>query len=129
MAIGHGEKCWSLDEEQFNHEDLDEVIQLIVDLHGTIEPGHVVWFGTAIKPDAGDFVDADRVIDDMTDAAWDVAGEFAEDFPEVSAEARQELNELLEGWARKHCEVNFYTVTDVQPYTITQADINAANVS
>jgi uncharacterized protein YfdQ (DUF2303 family) len=127
MSVGDGEKCWSLDEEQFNYESLDELIQGIYDLHGSVEPGWVVSFGTAHKPDAADFVDADRVIDDMGDAASDVGGEFAEDFPSVSPEARKELNDFLEAWARKHCEVTFFTVDNVQKYTITQADIDAAD--
>jgi uncharacterized protein YfdQ (DUF2303 family) len=127
MTVSDDEKCWSLDEEQFNYGSLEEAIQGIYDLHGAVEPGHIVWFGTSHKPDAGDFVDADRVIDDMGDAAMDVGGEFAEDFPNVSPEARKELNDFLEAWARKHCEVTFFTVDNVQQYTITQADIDAAD--
>src|SRR5690606_6614993 len=46
--------------------------------------------------DPAEFVDSDSVIDSMADnAASSDLGEWADDFPNVSAEAKQELEDLL----------------------------------
>lgn len=124
MTVYNGEKCWSHNNEEFNYESLEELIQWLHD-DKALEVGRVVYFSIANKPDAGQFVSAESVIDNMASAAWDVGSEYAEDFPDVTPDARKELEEFLEAWARKHCEVNFFTVSGVQEYVITQADIDA----
>jgi hypothetical protein len=42
---------------------------------------------------------------------------------DVSAEAKQELNDLLKSWMEKHVTVNFYTVHDVREYVLTEEDL------
>ncbi len=56
----------------------------------------------------------------------DEAGEAAEDFPDVSKEARSELKRILAEWADKHCPVHFFPVVNAREYRLTQQDIEDA---
>lgn len=93
--------------------------------------GAVIARAIIERPPASQFVpDADGVIEAM---AEQVQGsdysEWADDFPEVSEEARKELETLLDpirAWADRHCSVSFFTVSGVKPYTVTADDIAAA---
>ena len=50
-------------------------------------------------------------------------GEWADDFPSVSAEAKQELEDLLDAWARKNCDCSFYRVKNIETFKITHEDL------
>ncbi|MFA4971558.1 MAG: hypothetical protein WC683_03015 [bacterium] len=50
------------------------------------------------------------IIEMMVECAGDEWGEIAEDWPEVSKEEEKELDDILEGWARKHCRISFFMV-------------------
>lgn len=51
-------------------------------------------------------------------------GEWADDFPTVSAEAKQELKGLLDAWARKNCDCTFYRVKNIETFTISAEDLD-----
>lgn len=113
------EAAWSHNNEDFNHDSLGDLL----DNHGDdLKPGDTVYVGDAERPTMGELCSADDVIETMADRANDIAGEYAEDFPDVTKEAKDELNALLVAWMEKHCNVNFYTVTNVKPYVLTAAD-------
>jgi len=69
--------------------------------------------------------DADDIIESMSRNADDAAGEFAEDFPSVSDEAKAELNALLKAWARKHVEVKFWVGTGDAEEIEPEEDLDA----
>lgn len=119
-----GEACWSIDGETYNHDSLSSVIADLIGRHG-FAAGATVYRGTANKPAASNFVDADIVIDSMRDRAGDEYSEWADDFPDVSEEGIAELDGFLNAWAEKHCEVTFYRVDDITEYVITEADVTA----
>lgn len=112
------EECWSVDEENFNARTLDDLI----DNHD-LKAGAVVFRAEAAYPAAKDLIGADDIIETMGERAYDLAGEYGEDYPSVSAEAKQELDDFLAAWISKHAAPTFYTVKNVQRYTITEADI------
>ncbi len=71
--------------------------------------GHSFFLDTAHQPDALDMVpSADDIIEDIGEYAVDTHGECAEDFPDVSDEAKAELAALLEAWSYKHLRVRFW---------------------
>lgn len=111
-------ECWSTDEEQFHSGTLGELLAN----HDKLAPGATVWRGIAVRPNNTHLCDANDVIDTMADRAGDFAGEHADDYPAVSEEARAELEQLLSDWIDKHAEPHFFQVSDVQAYTLTDAD-------
>ncbi len=112
-----GNTYWSRDGESFTASSLDELLELGDEL----KPGDVVEFGTAEYPGT-DFIGAGDCIELIGDRASDVGGEWAEDFPHVSDEARAELDAFLEQWQAKHCQPTFYSIVGAQEYTLTEAD-------
>jgi hypothetical protein len=117
-AMPAAEECWSVDEENYNARTLDELI----DNH-ELAAGAVVFRGEASHPAAKELIDVEVILETMGERAYDIAGEYGEDYPNVSDEAVQELSDFLVTWVSKHAAPTFYTVNNVQPYTITDADI------
>jgi len=110
-------ECWSHNNEDFNHETLGDLL----DLHD-MQPGDTVYVGESVRPEVKDFINTLDVIENMGERAYDIGGEYAEDFPDITKEAEQELESLLIAWAEKHCTINFWTVRNVKPYTLTAED-------
>jgi hypothetical protein len=116
---GSIELCWSTNEETFDCDSLEEVL----DSNDGLEVGSVVYFGEKKNVDASDLFFSDWVIDGMSEQAYEMVGEVAENYPNVSKEAREDLNALVEGWINKHCQPNFWQVLNVKKYEITEEDL------
>lgn len=114
---------WSRDEENFSYGSLQELLGT----HDDIEAGDTVYHGEGIAHDPAEWVGADDVTEQLSCRAYDACGEFAEDYPEVSREAKAELDELLAAWVRKHCTPTFYAIKNVREYEVTAEDIAEAN--
>lgn len=114
-------QCWSANGEDFNYQSLRELL----DSHD-LNAGDVVHVGEADHPETRQLIDAEDVIEQMTERAWDIAGEYAMEYPDVSKEAKDELERLLEAWITKHCPPEFFTVKNSVEYTLTTADVEAA---
>ena len=84
---------WSTDDETYNLDTLEEVIEYLLDDDPYSLVGVKVSYGTA-KPFGTDWIDADFVIDEISERAYDEAGEWAEDFPNIKPEAKKELEDL-----------------------------------
>jgi hypothetical protein len=68
-----------------------------------LEDGEVFFLWSGVEPSPARFVpDADDVIEQMGERAYEEIGEAAEDFPEATDEAKNELRDLLGAWAVKH---------------------------
>ncbi|SDF79586.1 MULTISPECIES: hypothetical protein [unclassified Duganella] len=117
-AAPTAEECWSVDEENFNARTLDDLIG-----NHDLEVGAVVFRAEAMHPEPKELIDVDDIIETMGERAYDIAGEYGEDYPDVSTNAVQELSEFLAGWITKHAPPTFYTVKNVQRYTVTEADV------
>lgn len=113
-------ECWSMDEELFRAESLNELVN---DHHDELEVGQTVWVADSVHPDPAGYIDVDYTLEQIGERAMDDCGEAAEDFPSVTAEARNELESLLKTWARKHCTVSFWQVKNVRPYVLTAEDL------
>lgn len=112
------ELCWSDNGEDYSFQTLGDLL----DCHDH-EVGDVVYVGESHRPAASEFVSTDDVIDAVRDRASEEHGHWAEDFADVSAEAEQELQALLEAWAEKHLCVTFWHVKNTRKHTITAEDL------
>ena len=114
-------ECWSHNEEDFNAQSLGE----LVDTH-ELAPGATVWVGEAVHPEPSSLFSTDWLIENMGEAAYDIAGEHAgEDYPNVSDEQVAELEALVVGWIAKCAPPTFWTVKNVRPYVLTAEDCGA----
>lgn len=118
---GNPQQSWSLDDEVYLHDSL----QSLIDAHNDVlTVGSTVWVGNVKRPVLSELCDAQDVIDGICDRAMDLAGEYADGYPAVSQEAKDELQQLLENWLSKHAgQPSFITVTDSREYVITANDM------
>jgi hypothetical protein len=114
------DQCWSVDECDFEYETLGDLL----DSNDELGVGDVVYVGTPVRHAPSTFIDdADNIIERMGERAYDEHGEFADDYPDVTDEAKAELTAFLVAWADKHCDVRFYGVEDIREYAITAEDL------
>ena len=112
------DETWSANEELFNCDSLGELL----DENDDLEVGATVWKGEKFPINTAGYVDASDIIEMLGERAYDDVGEFAEDWPDVPDEARQELDALLSEWISKHCTATFYRVRNVVEYKLTAED-------
>lgn len=118
QETGEPEETWSTNDEEYGYDSLDELLE-----DTEVAAGDVVYRGTKTRPDPADFIDVDTVLEHMGDTAYNYAGECAEDYTSsVTADGRAELKQLLQAWARKHAQPDFFLVEDAQKYTVTAED-------
>jgi len=95
-----------------------------LDQNKELSPGCECRRGEMHYADPAEFVDSDAVINSMADnASSSDLGEWADDFPSGSAEAKLELEELLDAWARKNCDCSFYRVKNIETFKIAHEDL------
>ena len=111
-------KCFSVNNEDFNYEDLESLIEC----NEQLRAGDIVWIADAMKPKHSDFVNVYNIIENMAEEAWDVVGEAAEDYGDVSKEAELELEAIVTAWAGKYCHITFFEVKNVREYILQEGD-------
>ena len=112
------EIVWSINEEIFQYDCLDDL--LASNKH--LEAGETIYFGVKIIPSTSQLCDADDIMDLLRDRGYDIAGELAEDFPDASKEDIAELDTFISSWIIRCTPPTFFTVGNIQKYTITEAD-------
>ena len=96
-----------------------------IDQNQELSPGDECKRGEMHYAYPAEFVDSDSVINFMSDnASSSDLGAWAEDFPSVSTEVKQKLEDLLSAWARKNCDCSFYRVKNIETFKITHEDLN-----
>lgn len=96
---------------------------VIAEARGSFANDSGFWIVEGTCPLVSEFTpDADWVIDDMSQRAYDQGhGEYSEDFPSVSDEAKAELDAFLGAWAEKYIKIDFW-IADGEPEWIPLAD-------
>ena len=112
MSEGKSDTVWSYadtkDAERLDG-DCKTRQEAIVEAHREYE-GREFWLYECRRCDVREFVpDPSDIIEIMRDRACDIAGDAAEDFPDVSDAAASELEGFLDAWAEKHCKAQFWT--------------------
>lgn len=91
--------------------------------------GTVIYRGTIHRKKASGYVpDADDIVQHMFDQASSDS-EYADNFPDITKDQEAEVDQLMEpvrAWFDRHCDVGFYEVHDIEPYTVTAEDVAAA---
>lgn len=119
------EYCYSWNGEDFKSGTFDSVKAALADAATDNDDEHThVHIGEVERPSNSQFFpDAGDVIEHMENQAYDYGSEYAVDYPDVSDEAKAELNEqlaaLLDTWCQKHgVSPNFYQVSGVKEYPV-----------
>jgi len=118
--------CYSLNNEDFTSGETGDALD---DLDGRaeLEVGRAYYLGVSVSPKPSRFFDFEDMIDRMQALAFDENGEHAEsylgshDLPDAK---RTELKAMIENWLDANVTPSFYKVTQVQRFTVTQADID-----
>lgn len=119
-ALPSTEECWSANEEDYNSTSLGELL----DRNDHLVVGDTVWRAEATAPGARELFDANDAMEMMRDRACDIAGEYGDDYPNVSDHDVAELNALIVAWIDRNAPPSFYTVTNPQPYILTADDLD-----
>lgn len=123
------EKVYSRDEEHYF--ELGDLIDMLEN-DGELLRGTVIYEGDQVQRTASHFLNsiADTIQEHLADQAYDEAGEFAEDWPDIPLDKRLELNELIGKWLDANVPVHFWTVRNVHQIELTDEWIaeNAATV-
>ncbi len=125
MTDKQTEYCYSWNGEDFSRGVFDSIPAALADAAGDNDEGlGTVHVGEVSRPCNSLFYpDADDVIDHMITQADDYAGEYASDYPDVSAEEKADLSKqleaLLDAWCQK-CGISptFYQVRNVKEYPL-----------
>lgn len=112
-------ECWSTNNEDFPANSLSELLSS----HDELRVGDTVYVGEPVKPKPSSFFDIEDFIEGIGNAAYDVGGEYADGYPDVTEGAKAELQSFVETWLETHCEVNFYQVFNAREYVITEEDL------
>lgn len=112
-------ECWSANNEEFCAGSLGDFLES----NDELVAGEAVYVADAVTPDPASYINVDDILEQMGERASDECGEWADDYPDVTAEARQTLTELLEHWARTHCKPSFWRVKNVREYVLTPGDL------
>lgn len=124
QAVAAPEKCWSVNNEEFNYLTLGDLL----DSNEELNAGDTIYVGEAKHPGARELCDADDVIETMGDRASDIAGEYADSYPDVTDEAKAELNAFLSSWIEKHASPGFYSVHNARPHILSADDFEPCEV-
>lgn len=114
---------WSNNDEEFNHDDLHELIS-----DKDLQAGDTVYAGEAVKhqPSAFAVRTALSVIDSMQDEAHNFADEWSAGFADCTKPQIDLLQGLIDAWADATLTVEFYGITGVQQYIVTAEDVEAS---
>lgn len=124
-STNHTEYCYSWNGEDFSSVTFDSIE---IALYGAADDNNGdhthVYIGTVNRPSNSQFFpDASDVIEHMGNQACDYAGEYADDYPNVSSDAESELNEqlvsLFDHWCKKHgVYPSFYQVDSIKEFPL-----------
>lgn len=119
------EKCYSLNDEEFNYSDIGEVIDMMDDpkVGDTYYEADCV----TLTPTEGlNGYTVDSILENMDELVYDQIGEcYDNQCSDVSDEAKAELLALLEAWANKHIDLSNYwkIVGKSRECTLTEEDL------
>lgn len=115
--------CYSANEEEFRYDSLGDLIdEMSGDPEGIV--GRTYYRGIATKHAASYYFNVERLLEDMAESAYDVAGEFSEDFTDLSDEKQEELRKLVSAWVDANMPVTFWSVSKTETLVVTQEDID-----
>ena len=121
------EKCWSVNGEEF----FDDWCRLIEELqdyeYDEIPIGTEYFEADKVDVKVGDYVSIHGImsmLEQFDNWVYEDVGEIADcNFYNVSKEAKEELQELIQTWAEKHVKLPYWKVQNVVEKVVTQEDL------
>lgn len=118
-------KCYSLDNEDFNYDDLGVLFDELEGSDGLIV-GRVYYEADCHTPTTDNALDVDSLLESADGQMYFLFGEtYDNEFSEASPDARAELQDLLKAWAAKHVSLERYWVIDgkSRELRVTEEDV------
>lgn len=123
-------KYYSINEEEFNLDGIDEVIDSLRD--NTPDSASIVgmkyWEADAIPYKHTDVISSHQVyylLENLDEQLGDEIMDFDPLYTEVSIEAKKELQAILLQWAEKHVTIRrYFKIRNVVEKTIQQEDLD-----
>lgn len=127
------EKCYSLIGQEQMHTDFDQLIVDMLDAFDIsqeegdtlklIGKGYHVADSVPMAP--SDLIDAACILDTICEAAYEIDELVGDCYMDnVSAEAKEELNELVWAWMERQDKAsNYFVVSNLKTATITKEDL------
>jgi hypothetical protein len=117
------EKCYSLNEEDW-YMDFEFVRD---ELESCAGEGESILGKTYYEADqepiaAAGFFDIDDLIDLLNEKAWDVCGECAEDYPNLSLGKKEELNKIVLDFLDKNTR-HYYKPANIVEKKVEEGDL------
>ena len=117
-------KCWSLNDEYFFDDWCDLIDELEQEGLGV---GTEYFEGDKVETQISDYVNIHGIVTmlgQFDDWVYEDVGEIADcDFYNVSKEAKEELQELIQQWAERHVKLTYWKVQNVVKKVVTQEDL------
>ena len=116
---------YSLNGDDFQEGCASEALQALDD-NDQLTLGAEYRLGISERPDPADFFEVDQLIEQMQERAHDAGGEFAEDYlTDLTDEQVLDLDRVVKAWLSSiNPQVNFFSVTQIQTFKVTQEDID-----
>ncbi|MCM2310312.1 MAG: hypothetical protein NDI84_02815 [Steroidobacteraceae bacterium] len=106
--------CYSVDDENFGLTSVGDVLDTL-DCDGRLDEGAVYYEADCRRMAPGDVCSVEQVLDDMGERMREEVGEYADDYPMVTPEAKEELKSFLHAWVEKHANPNGYWIVVGKP--------------
>ncbi|MDR1902054.1 MAG: hypothetical protein LBQ88_07235 [Treponema sp.] len=121
------EKVFSLDGENYNITDRDELIEGLMCLYNTQNKldliGKEYFEGDPVKPAARDFVNVDSIVDSINENAYENHREWAEDWPDLTREEKDRLEDLIVRFLEEKAPPSFYGIENSVAKKIMAEDL------
>lgn len=119
------EKCWSVNGEEF-FDDWDTLTD-ILESEGLAVMGVEYFEADKVGTRISDYVNMRGIVsmlEQFDDLVYEDIGEVADcDFYNVSQEAKEELQELIQTWAEKHVNLSYWKLQNVVKKVVTKEDL------
>ena len=118
------EKCWSLNEEDFFDDWYDLIDELEQEELGV---GTEYFEGDKVEIQVSDYVNIHGIasmLEQFDEWVYEDVGDIADcDFYNVSKEAKEELQEVIQQRAEKYVKLPYWKVQNVVKKVVTQEDL------
>ena len=115
-------KVYSANDEDFNYTDISDLLNDFPDF----VVGDTIYVAEAKKPSLLNLINVDDIYDLIIDRAYDIGGEYADDWGYDlmhNKELKKKLEQSLKRWSKNLPEMNFYSVGKSSVYVLTEDDI------
>jgi hypothetical protein len=126
-----GEKAYSVDGDVWTKEweTLTDLLMAHLKMESKSLVGLNYFEGDVVNWNVRQLVHArmDSIIDGLEEEAYEEGGEWADDWPDLSGEEKDELEDLIAGFLEKKSPCSFYHVQNVIEKIMTEDAVGGGN--